>query len=1049
MTNTTTLNQLTEEQLLVLKNHSIKTALAPVEEGTVNWQARLRPAEIERYWISTIGIPELEEDETIRITAIRPWMNGDKIQKNQITLNEQIRSAKDLIKIIASTYESVKNDYRQMVGFSISAGIFKYVVKDGKAQPPGRQTLRKIDTMVIDIDSHEEKFGGKRFHFNSLTEESRRVIAARTLIQLNVVLEKNNIDLKIHSSATYATGGGLQFHIKFEKYLNAIEADRIFKFIRNGLAELGDKKFTGFGVDALGSLKRVWLEFDKSCGDPTHTQRLGGTVNPKELYFNSFSERIEDFYNIDLMKTATNNLLDMLLDNPNPKDFTETQFIKIRKQTSQISLAFEENEKITQKKISYKHLENSAFLAERAEKYQSKNASELFGNTNYNIIKQIPLDEQVNLMVELIHDGYRNEDDFKREEHSAFNRKYRRYHCPFHEENDPSFAIYQNDDGANIARANDFHGDGSSLNLIDFIMAISKHRGIPKTINEVIGDLKLKFPEIDVNKTDQKAIMKEDTISNIDLLIERIDVDEFVYYRLANKQRACVIRSFKSGRSHTFDGTRMMSDHILMNQLGLQNNADMELRTLFHDRFVEKILINAFEEFSPGREYTYEINHIKYINLWIPGKEYLDIVEMSKLIDPMDIASAISVIKTRLPNMYFYLNQITQKGSIEYFVNWLTCISQFKVMSNIPIITSVQGTGKNLFVTEILERFLNHEYINVVNSEKMANNFNAFMEKSSLIVMDEGDFTGTHEINNIKMLSGNKWLQVEKKGIDSTKVEKKFNMIIMTNGETPMRHPSNDRRITYFRLDVSLDDSITHTQHASISDFLDDLRDEVHEFWAILLKTQIKDAWMSSNLKDNQFNKQILLMHPFGKLVIKILENDWTSIKLQINENVDDKITMSSNIEMIDNIQNSYESTGTIDLTLINKFIKSLNFKSFTGVQQFIEINNLKANGIYTITDSESVKIKIDKTKASALIYMKNNLGNVLDCYTDQNIENTMKQQFFENRKKGSKTKTGLEELDDKMDFGIVVHEPVQLEVITKADDINIQKPISPANVGI
>ncbi len=1043
----TNINTLTEEQQIVLQNHEIKSALAPVIEGTVNWQARIRPAEIEKYWMNTIGIKQLEEDETIRVTAIRPWMNGDKLQKNQITLTAQIRSAKDLISVIGETYDAVKNEYRQRVGFSISAGIFKYVVKDGKAQPPGKQTLRKINTMVIDIDSHNEKFGDKsRFHFNSLTEESRRTLAARTLIELNVELERKNIDLKIHSTKTYATGGGLQFHLRFEKYLNGIEADKIFKFIRNGLSNLGDKKFSGFGLDSLNSLKRVWLEFDKSCGDPTHTQRLGGTVNPKEEYFGSFSEEIEDFYNVDLMTDSANTILENILENPDPSKFTENQFSRIRKQISQISMAFAANDKITQQVVSYKHLENSIFLAERSEKYQSKNASELFGNTNYNIIKQISLGDQVQMMVELIHAGYRSDEDYKREEESSFNQKYRRYHCPFHEENDPSFAVYQNDDGSNIARANDFHGDGASYNLIDFIMAIAKHRGEAKTINEVIGELKLKFPEIDVNKTDQKAIMKEDTISNIDLLIERIDTENFIYYRLANKQRACVVRSFKTGTSHTFDGTRMMSDHILMNQLGLQGNADMELRSLFHDRFVEKILINAFEEFRPGKEYTYEVDHIKYVNLWIPGKEYLNIVEMSKLIDPMDIASAIDIIKTRLPSMYFYLNQITQKGSLEYFINWLVCVGQFKVMSNIPIITSVQGTGKNLFVQEVLEKILNQEYINVVNSEKMANNFNAFMEKSSLIVMDEGDFTGTHEINNIKMLSGNKWIQVEKKGIDSSKIERNFNMIIMTNGETPFRHPSNDRRITYFRLDVSLEDSIQKTDYASIDDFILDLKEEVSEFWAILLKTQTKQEWVNQNLKDNQFNKQILLMHPFGKLVIKILENDWDAIKLQINENVDDFLTVTSNIEMIDNIKHSYETTGSIDLTLINKFIKSLNYKTFTGVQQFIEINNLNQNGIYTVTDSKSVKIYIKKEKAKALIYMRNNLGNVLECYNEQNIEETMSTQINVNRRNGS-AKSDSELINEKLDFGMRPHEPVKLEVINKVDPLGILKPASPSTI--
>jgi len=438
-----------------------------------------------------------------------------------------------------------------------------------------------------------------------------------------------------------------------------------------------------------------------------------------------------------------------------------------------------------------------------------------------------------------------------------------------------------------------------------------------------------------------------------------------------------------------FDGTRMLAEHILLNQLGVIH-ADAELRNMFHDLFIEKVLINAFEEFTPGMSYTYERDNIKFINLWIPGKQYLEIHEMAKMIDVMDIRGALTLIEERLPVMYFYLCQMTQRGSLEYFINWLINMANFNTMSILPVINTVQGTGKGVFIEHVLEHYLNHEYVNVVTSGKISGNFNAFMEKSSLIVLDEGNFSKSHEVDNLKLLTGNKYIQMEKKGVDSVKIKRHFNLLMMTNGDSPIVHPSNDRRITYFRCDVTLLDSVKQYGFETIDDFIVSLKEEVSEFWAILVKTAPKTEWSNANLKDNQFNKQILMMHPFGNLLIMMLNNEWDEIKLQMNENIDDNMVITANLEMIDHIRTEFDQSGTINLTLINKYIKSLVFKSFISIQQFIKMNALEKNGIQIKNNGTAVLIYINKAKLKNLIHMSNNLGKLFECYNDENINKTL-----------------------------------------------------------
>ena len=77
---------------------------------------------------------------------------------------------------------------------------------------------------------------------------------------------------------------------------------------------------------------------------------------------------------------------------------------------------------------------------------------------------------------------------------------------------------------------------------------------------------------------------------------------------------------------------------------------------------------------------------------------------------------------------------------------------------------------------EWLNYYLNQEYVNVVTSEKIQSNFNAFMETSSMIVLDEGDFSKSKEVDQLKFLTGNDRITVEKKGVDSTQMKKYFNI---------------------------------------------------------------------------------------------------------------------------------------------------------------------------------------------------------------------------------------------------------------------------------
>jgi len=86
---------------------------------------------------------------------------------------------------------------------------------------------------------------------------------------------------------------------------------------------------------------------------------------------------------------------------------------------------------------------------------------------------------------------------------------------------------------------------------------------------------------------------------------------------------------------------------------------------------------------------------------------------------------------------------------------------------------------------------------------------------------------------------------------------------------------------------------------------------------------------------------------------------------------------MKTNLELLQEIKNQFETSNKISLTLINRYLNSLNFKYKTSVQKFIQKNHLTELGINIEVGEEEVFIVIDKKKLIAL----NDIVNTLEVY--------------------------------------------------------------------
>jgi len=886
--------------------------------------------DVERYWLTSLP-EELPEDETIRVVYQIREEDGSYGKYGIQTETKPFRKAADLVSYL-NTLQAQNPTKR--VGISVSTAVFNYTGKTPKIEE-----FKYSRTIAIDIDTHTGR-GKERYTLGDLTEPQIQLSLIKTWVEISKKMDEIGVGVVI-PSASVLTGGGLQYILEFDRPLNKQEAQKIYGLLKT---TLGDLKWKTVLTDMLANYTAVAHDIDKSFADLSHVQRCAGTINQKYNIMSKFIPLFElNDIEIETLKVA-------LLDEMELTDYTEEQKEAYKVATKEI---VDEFIKFRGKATGALEIENNLITAKMEASRTYIRPSEL-RSIEYELLsklKQSGLDA-LTLLQDEVKVGYTSGNLTK-------------LFCPFHEETNPSMAFYRND---LFDTFKDFHDD-ASYSLITFwekLFSVSKSTAIAQIAEKA---------KIGLGKSERKEFQNLELTEIVEELVSRIDVENFVYYRLANKNRTCIVRHIDTGEPYVFDGPKMLATHILQNQLNI-NDAELKLQEEFSKAFQEKVLIDAFESFEPLKPTIFNKQFIKFVNLWVPSERYKRAhVRAEEIYQNTDRAFAleetIDLVKRKCPWTYKYILQMVQSGDINWFFNWLSGVSKAKTMPTVPVFFGVQGGGKNLFVNTVMDFYLNNEYIRVVSGDRIMQQFNAMLESTSLLVLDEGDFSTGKEVDQLKLLTGNDKILIEKKGVDATNKTRHFNIMFFSNGEVPLRHPAMDRRITYFKQDIPLLASC-ESWGLSIDDFIERVKSELVEFWAIIVNTDLDGKLAMSNSKNGQFWKQILMQHPFGALVVKLMNGEWEDIALQLNENVSDIAEMKINLSLLMNIKDQFESAGQISLTLINRYLQSLNFRMKQSIQKFIQVNHLPEFGIHILVETDDVKIKVDKRKVQESLRVKN-----------------------------------------------------------------------------
>jgi len=863
--------------------------------------------QIYKQWMILHEKEKLAEGETVRAV----YFEGEHVY----TSKDNIQSVHDLLNIIQKKTSSNNN-----FGISASAAQFQYSAD----KSPSQATFLRTKALVFDVDAYvgESK---KRIRLKNIEPEWQEVICASAHAALHTYMKASEIEWP-KPQLLGVTGGGVQMVYKFDRYINYKEAKLLGEYFKKGLPS---KRLVIHAPTPVGGTFRIELEFDSTSLDATHVQRVFGTNNPKYNVTASLFDYDDPILFSSKVQRTIYEYADYFTNESARREFLD----KFNKIIPLIDESF---------RSSYNLFKTDDILPLAR------------------IIQTRPIMSHANMnKVEYSIASQLNEGrgfDLIREHVTIFNENSNivAIKCPFHDgDSHSSFAVYKNN-GASPDIYMDFH-DQNKYNIIEFY---SKLYGISKSqaINEIVQKTGLK-----INIGEKKDLRSLEAVEEAGELLQAImNNTHYVYYRLSNRQKICIARNTKTGQVYQFDGVKALARHLLQDKTQIKV-LDKEFLYSFIDELESQFLIDGFERFEPGKSKVFDDDGVSIVNTWIETDAYRKVLEVAKNYEDLDINIAKDFMQERTPYSYFYLHQLVQYGDLDWFINWLAMTVQFQTTPTVPVCYGTFGTGKNVFIDYVMRYFLNDEYVHVINTESITKNFNAFMESASLVVLDEGNLYDGQAVDALKLLSGNRKIKIERKGVDVQEAIRHFNFLMFSNRETPSYITAQERRFSFFNSTISLPQSVSKLKDVvDIDDLISKMQEELNDFFAILYKLKIDKRWSNMNTKDGTFWRVLLSGHTFGKLILTIMDNNWDSLALQLSENISDDTRLQMSLELLFDLKNSFEKKGELPLTLINRYIESLNYKNRMSAAEFIRTNQLSDVGITVKVNSKEVYVKID-----------------------------------------------------------------------------------------
>lgn len=210
------------------------------------------------------------------------------------------------------------------------------------------------------------------------------------------------------------------------------------------------------------------------------------------------------------------------------------------------------------------------------------------------------------------------------------------------------------------------------------------------------------------------------------------------------------------------------------------------------------------------------------------------------------------------PTILKVLRSVTggNMDTFKHLVNWMAAIVQKRQRTQTMwVFHGVPGTGKGVLVHNILGPLLGSEYVQVKTLSSLEEEYNHYMEKTLILMIDESKRTQTRNIEKVmarlKQATTDPVIPIRKMRADPYMAKNYMNIIVASNYEDPIQLEAGDRRINVAeyqteRLYLDADD-------------IKRIKTELQDFASVLMQVSVDEEKAKTPLQNKAREKLMYL----------------------------------------------------------------------------------------------------------------------------------------------------------------------------------------------
>jgi len=239
--------------------------------------------------------------------------------------------------------------------------------------------------------------------------------------------------------------------------------------------------------------------------------------------------------------------------------------------------------------------------------------------------------------------------------------------------------------------------------------------------------------------------------------------------------------------------------------------------------------------------------------VFVPEERFVNQYQRSKY-----IRNAGKNVKTFPPTIKRVLMSVSGDNldTFKHLINWVATIVQKRQRTQTMwVFHGVPGTGKGVLVHEILAPILGPEYVQVKSLSSLEEEYNQYMERSIILMIDESKRTQTKNAEKVlarlKQATTDPVIPIRKMRSDPYMAKNYMNIIIASNYPDPIKLEAGDRRV-----------NVAEYQTKKLrlnADDIKSIRSELTSFASILMNIEV-DVEKAKTPLENEARKKLMYL---------------------------------------------------------------------------------------------------------------------------------------------------------------------------------------------